>query len=202
MLRVILGIGGVALIALGVFGGSVLQDTQQAINGFFEPETVIAEAPAPSPSPQAAQPVEAVETVIAAVNPPTADPLVVKTDADPAGGVTEVKASAKDQSALIKTAAVAVEPAVSEQPAILPKQAEVEQIVKTTAGSATDNTLFVLKERVNLREGPSIDHPIVLQLDIGQELMEFKRDGKWVHVGAYGTSGKIGWVHGTLVGKN
>jgi len=42
---------------------------------------------------------------------------------------------------------------------------------------------------------------VVLRLTKGQELMEFKRDGKWVHVGAYGTAGKIGWVHERLVGK-
>lgn len=201
MLRVMLGIGGAALIALGVFGGSVLQDTQQAINNFFEPETVVAEAPVIN-APVTAQPAEPVETIVAAVSPPDADPLIAPPAPQPTTSVTEVKASAKDDSAIIKTAAVTPEPLAAVTPAVLPKQREVDQIVKTTAGSVTDNTLFVLKDRVNLREGPSIDHSIVLQLDQGQELMEFKREGKWVHVGAYGTSGKIGWVHGTLVGRN
>ncbi len=77
----------------------------------------------------------------------------------------------------------------------------VEVVLNATAGGPPSDTLFVLKERVNMREGPSTEHAIVLQLDIGQELMQFKRDGKWVHVGAYGTSGKIGWVHETLVGE-
>jgi len=71
--------------------------------------------------------------------------------------------------------------------------------MKTTA-DVPPKTLIVLKESVNLRRGPSVEHPVVLRLDKGQELMEFKRDGRWVHVGAYGTSGKIGWVHRTLVG--
>ena len=200
MLRVILGIGGVALITLGVFGGAMLDDTRQAINDFFEPETVIAEVPA-SESVSAVQPVE---TVVAAVQPQAVvESLSITSEAQATTTMTEVKASSKDHSSLIKTAVVSPEPLVSaDNQTGLPKQAEVDQIVKTTVGSVTDNTLFVLKERVNLREGPSIDHPIVLQLDIGQELMEFKREGKWVHVGAYGTSGKIGWVHGTLVGKN
>lgn len=78
----------------------------------------------------------------------------------------------------------------------------VEIVLTSTTGVPPNDTLFVLKERVNMREGPSTKHPIVLQLDVGQELMEFKRDGKWVHVGAYGTAGKIGWVHNTLVGSN
>ncbi len=81
------------------------------------------------------------------------------------------------------------------------KENTVTDILQTTNGESANNTLFVLKETVNLRGGPSISHPIVLQLEKGQELMEFKRDGKWVHVGAYGTSGKIGWVHTTLVGQ-
>ena len=64
------------------------------------------------------------------------------------------------------------------------------------------DVLVVVKDKVNLRQGPSIDHPVVLQLQQGQELMEFKREGRWVHVGAYGTSGKIGWVHQRLVGPS
>ena len=72
--------------------------------------------------------------------------------------------------------------------------------VMKKAAAANDDTLFVLKDKVNMREGPSIQHTIVLQLEKGQELMEFKRDGKWVHVGAYGTEGTVGWVHRTLVG--
>ena len=82
------------------------------------------------------------------------------------------------------------------------KAAELEQAKEATTIGSVDNSevLSVIKDRVNLRDGPSIDHPIVLTLEQGQELMEFKRDGKWVHVGAFGTSGKIGWVHERLVG--
>ena len=81
------------------------------------------------------------------------------------------------------------------------KDADVGEILQTTAGESAVDALFVLKDLVNMREGPSIEHPVVLRLEKGQELMEFKRDGKWVHVGAYGTAGKIGWVHERLVGK-
>ena len=79
------------------------------------------------------------------------------------------------------------------------KSEEVESALVSTAGGV-DSGLVVVRDRVNMREGPSIEHPIVLTLDQGQELMEFKRVGRWVHVGAFGTSGKIGWVHERLVG--
>jgi len=80
----------------------------------------------------------------------------------------------------------------------LNKEKEVAQAVSSSAGVDSE-ALVVVKDKVNMRAGPSIDHPIVLQLKQGQELIEFKREGKWVHVGAYGTSGKIGWVHQRLV---
>lgn len=79
------------------------------------------------------------------------------------------------------------------------KEAEVDSVMEAAAGEINNEILVVVKDKVNLRDGPSIDHPIVLQLEQGQELMEFKREGRWVHVGAYGTSGKIGWVHQRLV---
>lgn len=146
--------------------------------------------------------------------------LEIKTDTTT---VKEVKASARDSElaiarslldsnsvalqgakpdGLIETSVTAAQPSASgaTQPAVDSKESAVNHVLKTTAGDSGNATLFVLKESVNLREGPSTDHSIVLRLDKGQELMEFKRDGKWVHVGAYGTSGKIGWVHTTLVG--
>ncbi len=82
------------------------------------------------------------------------------------------------------------------------KSAELQRALSATSGPDNQEVLLVIKDLVNMREGPSIDHPIVLQLDLGQELMEFKREGKWVHVGAFGTSGKIGWVHQRLVGPS
>jgi len=81
------------------------------------------------------------------------------------------------------------------------KQAELEEALSNTTGQLKNEMLVVIRDKVNMRDGPSIDHSVVLQLAQGQELMEFKREGRWVHVGAYGTSGKIGWVHQRLVGS-
>ncbi len=213
MLRAILGVCGVALIALGVFGGPMLQSTHEAVTGFFEPETVVEPVVVAQ-----REPVQTDKQLVVATKVQSALPqaqlkkvpqeTVIAVSDEPiklqgVNGLTEVKAAARNDTALIKTAVNSDKSSVAaDNSGMLPKAAEVDQIVKTTAGGGPDNTLFVLKERVNLRQGPSIDHPVVLQLDIGQELMEFKRDGKWVHVGAYGTSGKIGWVHGSLVGNN
>lgn len=107
----------------------------------------------------------------------------------------EVKASARNEELELALSTA------NDQGAELPKEEAVGEVLKTTAGDNQVKALFVLKDLVNMREGPSIDHAVVLRLEKGQELMEFKRAGKWVHVGAYGTSGKIGWVHQRLVGK-
>lgn len=127
---------------------------------------------------------------IASVQPVGADagnaPGVVENAA-----LTEVKASARNEElerALSTTGAEG-------------KEADVGVVLQATNGDSDVEALFVLKDLVNMRQGPSIEHPVVLRLEKGQELMEFKREGKWVHVGAYGTSGKIGWVHQRLVGK-
>ena len=219
MLRAMLGVCGVALIALGVFGGSLLEDVRQSVAGVFEPE-IVSEMVAEAEQATVATETMAAETLAketlvineAVVDNDIAKPaasieplavvsseeavekkLVIETE-----NLTEVKASARQDGSVIKTVATTTEPATS----VLPKEIVVGQVVKTTTGSGPNNTLYVTKDRVNLREGPSINHPIVLQLQNGQELMEFKREGKWIHVGAYGTSGKIGWVHGTLVGEN
>ena len=219
MLRAMLGVCGVALIALGVFGGSLLEDVRQSVAGVFEPE-IVSEMVAEAEQATVATETMAAETLAketlvineAVVDNEIAKPaasieplavvsseeavekkLVIETE-----NLTEVKASARQDGSVIKTVATTTEPATS----VLPKEIVVGQVVKTTTGSGPNNTLYVTKDRVNLREGPSINHPIVLQLQNGQELMEFKREGKWIHVGAYGTSGKIGWVHGTLVGEN
>jgi len=47
---------------------------------------------------------------------------------------------------------------------------------KAASPALGSDILLVMKDQVNMREGPSIDHPIVLQLQKGQELMEFKVD--------------------------
>ena len=223
MLRAVLGVCGVSLIAFGVFGGQTLESMHRGINSLFTPDTVV-ENVAVSNVADSEELVPVTETVLASsTGKENASDIVVAasvearqlpTPSEEVGKVLEIQSSSKQSGAEILPAALTKEvpagtlatasialPKVTEEPAnTLSKDEGVEIVLSSTTGVPPNDTLFVLKERVNLREGPSTNHPVVLQLDKGQELMEFKRDGRWVHVGAYGTAGKIGWVHRTLVG--
>lgn len=51
----------------------------------------------------------------------------------------------------------------------------------------------------NLRDGPSINDDVVLQLDDGSRLYEIQRNGKWVEVRTEPDGGTTGWIHSSLV---
>lgn len=148
-----------------------------------------------------AEPVDAViVSAIVADSVEVAEPMA---PAQAAGDLVAMAEQAKssgrnEQVNLAKTILASSKPLAAEP--VVVKSEEVESVMVSTTGEISNDMLVVVKDKVNLRDGPSIDHPIVLQLAQGQELMEFKREGKWIHVGAYGTSGKIGWVHQRLVG--
>ena len=139
------------------------------------------------------------EIVVEASTGEVAEPMAPAQAAGDLIAMTE-KAKSSSRNEQVKLAqtvlTAAKQPA---EPDPLAKTTEVEALKAATTGELSNEILVVVKDKVNLRDGPSIDHPIVLQLQQGQELMEFKREGRWVHVGAYGTSGKIGWVHQRLV---
>lgn len=112
----------------------------------------------------------------------------------------QAKSSSRNEQVNLAKTILASSKKLVEETAVIAKESEVDSVMVATTGALENEMLIVIKDKVNLRDGPSIDHPVVLQLEQGQELMEFKREGRWVHVGAYGTSGKIGWVHQRLVG--
>ena len=68
--------------------------------------------------------------------------------------------------------------------------------------AATGDVLYVHGDVVNMRSGPSTDSEIVIQLNKGHKLLEFRRTGDWVEVGADRTGGKSGWIHSALIGKD
>lgn len=227
MLRAILGICGVSLITFGVFGGQMLENVHQGFSGLFTPDTVVVEAS--SKAAEALS--HTTDTTVALSNHTGTSEInapVAKAIADqlsPPVVVQEEKPALQIATAtMVKDTPATPVPAVSVSADVLPtataavqkpaldnalgeaqdnalKEDGVAVVLSTTTGLPPNDTLFVLKDRVNMREGPSTGHAVVLELQVGQELMEFKREGKWVHVGAYGTSGKIGWVHNTLVGQ-
>ncbi len=164
---------------------------------------------------------EADDTIIVADNNLNVEGTVVEISADGAEPIApaqaagdliamaeQAKSASRNEQVNLATTVLASgnQPVVSPASVVVPtegaldKQADAQSVIVTTTGNLGIDGLIVIKDRVNMREGPSIDHPVVLTLEAGHELMEFKRDGKWVHVGAYGTSGKIGWVHERLVG--
>jgi len=67
--------------------------------------------------------------------------------------------------------------------------------------AVTGDTLYVQANTVNMREGPSTTHPVIMKLHKGHKLIEISRRGSWVEVGAERTNGKIGWIHSSLVGE-
>jgi len=226
MLKIILSVAGVLFIGLGLlwptvqgkFGGDESKQIESQAKSMADTtlagetmvkETMVKEADAVMPSASG-------ESVLAEVSASAAADEDTASGRIPVAGLAEsllpwliamaeqAKSSSRNEQVGVAKAILAssTQP-VGEAPAATDeKAAELAQAKEaTTIGSADNNeVLSVIKDRVNLRDGPSIDHPIVLTLEQGQELMEFKRDGKWVHVGAYGTSGKIGWVHERLVG--
>ncbi len=205
MLRIAIGVLGILLIALGFSSESTLSWFKQKVTSPFSSTPTLSvgnpigiQANGVTPS-VADSGVATLETLSTTAESTVSDGLAKGEELVVAAAVgseapkPSAVAEAKEESPQIE-----IVPAVAAT-TDAPKDTAIDAVMKKAA-AANDDTLFVLKDKVNLRKGPSIEHPIVLQLEKGQELMEFKRDGKWVHVGAYGTEGTVGWVHRTLVG--
>ena len=69
------------------------------------------------------------------------------------------------------------------------------------ANAAPGDTLYIQSDNVNVYEAPSVDAPVLMQLDQGQKLKEFRRQGGWVKVIIYGEIGKDGWVEQSHLGS-
>lgn len=212
MLRIAIGALGVLLIGLGFSNDDTLSWVTQRVAAPFSsaPDSGVL-----STADSAVAPLETVSSALEDVR------STVETIADGGGliegeevvapvasgeipqpqalPVTTENTAAVESQIEIVPAVAAPDPVAASASVATPGNA-IDAVLKKNAYSIEDDTLYVLKSQVNLRGGPSIEHDIILRLDQGQELMEFKRDGKWVHVGAYGTEGTVGWVHQSLVG--
>jgi hypothetical protein len=67
------------------------------------------------------------------------------------------------------------------------------------AGAAPGDLHTTAKDRVNLRQAPNTEAPIVTRLELGRRLLELSRRGDWVKVGVFRAVGKVGWVHRSLL---
>jgi SH3-like domain-containing protein len=63
------------------------------------------------------------------------------------------------------------------------------------------DSFLVLGNNVNVREGPSLEYPVVLILHKGHKVMEFQRKGEWVEIRTDETGDKSGWIHSSLLGQ-
>lgn len=67
--------------------------------------------------------------------------------------------------------------------------------------AAPGDSFLVLGNNVNVREGPSLNYPVVLKLHKGHKVMEFQREGEWVEIRTGKTGEKSGWIHSSLLGQ-
>ena len=69
-----------------------------------------------------------------------------------------------------------------------------------TPDATPGQILYVKSEIANVRKAPSRKARIVKRLRQGHKVIEFERRRRWVRVGMFDTSGRVGWVHGALLG--
>ena len=69
-----------------------------------------------------------------------------------------------------------------------------------TPDATPGQILYVKSEIANVRKAPSRKARVVKRLRQGHKVIEFERRRRWVRVGMFDTSGRVGWVHGALLG--
>jgi SH3-like domain-containing protein len=60
-------------------------------------------------------------------------------------------------------------------------------------------TAVILVEDANIRKGPSLRRPVVLQASKGEIYKIFDEKGQWIKVGYYQENEVIGWIRQDLV---
>jgi SH3-like domain-containing protein len=60
-------------------------------------------------------------------------------------------------------------------------------------------TAVILVENANIRKGPSLKRPVVMQACKGEIYKVFAEKGKWVKIGYYLENEEIGWIREDLV---
>lgn len=137
--------------------------------------------------------------------------------------------SSAESVAAVDAQATASAPASPEPGLVLglvPSRAAVRSVVVDSSGAVTDDsesntdnrrlvvaassqptapflkTLTITATRVNLREGPGKENPVIAQLSRGTRVSFFGLDGNWVEVGTHDINGVSGFVHGSLIDKS
>ena len=68
------------------------------------------------------------------------------------------------------------------------------------ARASPGDTIYVQSQRVSIYEAPGANFPVVMQVNQGQKLKEFRRHDGWIKVIVYGELGKEGWIEEPFVG--
>lgn len=76
-----------------------------------------------------------------------------------------------------------------------------ESATRSNTAVASQGVVYVREAVVNLRQGPGVSFPILTQVERGDKLIEFARDGQWVNVETE-NSQISGWIYGRLVSPN
>lgn len=61
------------------------------------------------------------------------------------------------------------------------------------------HTAVILPDRVNIRKGPGVKHPVVSQVKCGQVFKIFQEQKEWAKIGYYVENEVIGWIRKDLV---
>lgn len=69
-----------------------------------------------------------------------------------------------------------------------------------TADATPGQILYVKSAIANVRAAPSRKARILKKLRRGHKVIEFERRRRWVRIGMFDTSGRVGWIHGALLG--
>lgn len=70
-------------------------------------------------------------------------------------------------------------------------------IDEARAVSSSRNVRFVRGSRVNLREGPSLEEPVLTVLLRGEPIFSEREEGPWHLIRT--PTGRVGWIHGSLI---
>ncbi len=77
--------------------------------------------------------------------------------------------------------------------------AAVVMSISSAANGTPGDILTAREDGIEVHDAPSSAAQILITVDEGRKLKELKREGVWVKVIIYGTTGKDGWVHSSSV---
>ena len=69
-----------------------------------------------------------------------------------------------------------------------------------TPDATPGQIVYVQSKVAEVRAEPNREAQVITRLRRGNKVIEFERRSGWVRIGMFDTSGRVGWVHGSLLG--